>query len=155
MVNTIADGLYQLDSIVSGQHPKLQTSELEVWAFVWSWERRLRNAPKLIHTYVALHEVRTVLQAGQGPEKGEERPNKAKSSYPKGWERFWKLNNGVPNTRSVLLMQKWPQNLHLHRSSEAGWWETPALITPLQRWFSLAPKGLKHLRQATSVSCWG
>ncbi|KAI1236016.1 hypothetical protein IHE44_0002111 [Lamprotornis superbus] len=34
------------------------------------WERRLRNAPKLIPTYVALHEVRTVLQAGQGPEKG-------------------------------------------------------------------------------------
>lgn len=29
-VNTIADGLYQLDSIVFGQHPKLQTSELEV-----------------------------------------------------------------------------------------------------------------------------
>jgi len=26
MVNTIADGLYQLDSIVFGQHPKRQTS---------------------------------------------------------------------------------------------------------------------------------
>lgn len=30
VVNTIADGLYQLDSIVFGQHPKLQTFELEV-----------------------------------------------------------------------------------------------------------------------------
>lgn len=33
-VNTIADGLYQLDSIVFGQHPTLQTSELEVGAAV-------------------------------------------------------------------------------------------------------------------------
>lgn len=30
MVNTIVDSLYQLDSIVFGQHPKRQTSELEV-----------------------------------------------------------------------------------------------------------------------------
>lgn len=73
MVNTIADGLYQLDSIVFGQHPKLQTSELEVWA-VWSWEQRLGSAPKLLHMYMALHEVRTVLQAGQGQKKGKNYP---------------------------------------------------------------------------------
>lgn len=76
MVNTIADGLYQLDSIVFGQHPELQTSELEVWAVVWSWERRLGNAPKLIYTYVALCEVRTVLQAGQGQKKVKNDPRK-------------------------------------------------------------------------------
>lgn len=76
MVNTIADGLYQLDSIVFGQHPKLQTFELEVWAVVWSWERRLGNASKLIYTYVALREVRTVHQAGQGQKKVKNDPRK-------------------------------------------------------------------------------
>lgn len=90
-----------------------------------------------------------------GPQKGEERPSKAKSNHPKWWEWFWKLNNGVQDKRSGLAMQKCHENLHLHTSPEAGWWDTPALITLLQRWFSLAPKGLKYFGQATSVSCWG
>lgn len=147
--------------------------------FISAWQHRFWPAPKAVNFWVGSLSCCLKLGAeaqecskadlhvrgspwGQnsapgrsGPKKGEKRPKKAKSSDPKWWEWFKKLNNGVQIKRSGLIMQKCQEKLYLHRSFEEGWWETPALITHLQRRFSLAPKGLKYFGHATSVSCLG